>query len=43
MMAVFMSWNWSPIKRVFDDLLGLIVELNKMYTYDRHANGDVLH
>jgi hypothetical protein len=32
-----------PRKSVLNHFFGPIEELNKIYTYDRYANGDVLH
>jgi hypothetical protein len=38
-----MSRNLLPIKRLSNELLGQTVQLNKVYTYDPYAIGDVLH
>lgn len=34
-----MRRSWLPIRRPFNDLLALAVELNKIYTYGRYADG----
>jgi hypothetical protein len=41
-MAVLWAETCCELKRVLNDF-GQSVELYKVYSYDRHANGDVLY